>query len=179
MGRTIGVTGRLHQGLNFTWIIWYSTWAVSKSCCIRSNPDFIPLLNILLSHPRLLPLHYRVESQDEPLRICCLTARVYIFHNLPLSWDTLVNKQIMGYANCMYLVRKEKRAFSPLHEYQLASLWLWPCPCLGDLWNLLLRQEETSLGLGKYRSWSRFPTVYRTWNTGNSEKSEERTEEYF
>lgn len=122
-GRTMDGKERLHQGLSFTWTIWYSTCAVSTSCCIRSNPDYLPLLHISLSHPCLLSLHYSGGIAGWTPESWLFNCRVCVFHTLPLSGDALVNKQIMGYANCMDLKRKGRHGFSPLPTYQPASWW--------------------------------------------------------
>lgn len=77
----------------------------------------------------------------KPPSACCLTGHVSIFHSLPLSQGTLVNKQIMGYANHAYRILN---AFSLLHKAQPTFLWLQKHPGLGDLWNTLTMQEKNA-----------------------------------
>lgn len=77
-----------------------------------------------------------------PPSACCLTAHVSIFHSLPLSRGTLVNKQIMRYANHAYQLRKETNAFSLLKKDQPTFSGLWKHSGLGDLGNTLTMQEK-------------------------------------
>lgn len=105
---------RLYQGLNFTRIILHSVRAISKSCCITSNPDSTPLPSIPLLRPCLSPLYYRnVIAGLSPQSLLLNCPHVPI-HNLPLLQDILFNEQKMAFANCVYLMKKDSMS-SYLH----------------------------------------------------------------
>lgn len=98
---------------------------------------------------------------------CCISHCVCVFHTLPLSGDALVNKQIMGYANCMDLLRRGNMASHLcLHTSRLPGDH-------GGLWDILFRQQATPLCLGKDGSWNSVLAIFRTWGVGHSERSED------